>query len=47
MFDFPDLPLALIMEEILEWDKPKKEEEETSLNNCQTTSDNTQQDLNK
>ena len=28
MFDLPDLPLALIMEEILEWEKPKQKDTE-------------------
>ena len=44
MRDIPDLPLALIMEEILEWEKPlKKEQDGTSSHNFQDDSDKTKE----
>ena len=48
MFDLPDLPLALIMEEILEWEKPAKEKQDgTSLNNFEDVSDKRKEVVNK
>lgn len=48
MFDLPDLPLALIMEEILEWEKPTKEKQDgTSLNNFEDVSDKRKEVVNK
>lgn len=29
MWDLPDLPLALVMEEILEWEKKPRQEKDT------------------
>ena len=44
MLGIPDLPLALIMEEILEWEKPlKKEQDGTSSHNFQDDSDKTKE----